>query len=105
MRYGRELESMIYFEVYGYRIRTSREGDILYDGLVLSSFRPVRVLALEALDSSLRVEERSKYVVLKPSPNPSVYPSSSNVVIYVHDRKELEKKRRGRDMPSPRGSG
>lgn len=95
MRYSRELRNIVYFEVYGYNIIISGRGRryVKYDGLVLSSFRPIDVLCTEDMDDRLRVERRRKYVLIgRSSSNPSIFLSPSDDIVYIYDRKELERK-------------
>lgn len=93
MKYSRELRNMIYFEVYNRDVVSSRgRVYIRYDGLVLSSFRPVSVLSPRDVDDRLRVERRRKYVLVgRSSSNPSIYLTPQDVVVSIYDRKKLKK--------------
>lgn len=102
MKYSRELRSTIYFEVYGYNVVVRRGRKyVRYDGLVLSSFRPISVLASEDVDRSLRVVGRRKYVLVgRSTSNPSIYLTSNDTIVYVYDRKLL-KKVTGKELTIP----
>jgi len=84
---------MIYFECYGYRLsRYGREGYVEFDGINLSSFRPVKVLIPNYMDVSLRREGLvPKYVVLKSTSNERVRINENDLVINIYDTKELKR--------------
>jgi|GEM_PF-2848401 len=93
LRYSRELRGMIYFEVYGFSYaKYGRKRYAEFDGLVLSSFRPIKVLVPDPMDVSLRRERLvPKYVVLKTSSNERVVINENDVVINIYDTKELKR--------------
>jgi len=93
VKYSRELRGMIYFECYGYRyVRYGRKRCVEFDGVVLSSFRPIKVLMSDYLDLKLRNNKYPpKYVVLKASSNSQVIVTDNDVIINIYDTKELKR--------------
>lgn len=86
---------MIYFEVRGFRhMKYGRRRYREVDGLVLSSFRPVKVLLSDYLDLTLRKNKYPpKYVVFKSSGNSRVVlvDSDINRICSVYDVRCLKK--------------
>jgi len=94
LRYSRELRGMIYFEVYGFSYaKYGRKRYAEFDGLVLSSFRPVKVLMSDYLDLRLRKNKYPpKYVVFKSSGNSRVILSDSDInrICSIYDTRCLK---------------
>ncbi len=90
MRYSRELRNMVYFEAYGFNpVIYGRKRYIAYEGMVLSSFRPVEALVDYITASRLREAMVKKYVILKSTSNKRVVIAGSDRVTSIYDRKRL----------------
>ncbi len=91
MRYSREIRRMIYFEAYGFNpVVYAGRRYIACDGLILSSFRPVKVLIPYDIYEYLRKARVKKYVAIKSTSNKRITISTRDIVVSIYDRKRLK---------------
>ena len=81
----------MYFEVYGNRVVMYRNRRYYsYDGIALSSFRPVEVLVPKTIVEKLKEEYVRKFVVFRSVANKSVVISEGNKVVSIYNRQALK---------------